>query len=55
MTVGGFAGDVRRQAGWLPASQDALEAWLAGHREWVEANGQDVELHPAVQTLQPPV
>jgi hypothetical protein len=24
MTQDGFAGDVRRQAGWLPASQDAL-------------------------------
>ena len=33
MTQNGFAGDVRRQAGWLPASQDALEDWLAGHRQ----------------------
>ena len=40
MTRDGFAGDVRRQAGWLPASQDALEDWLAGHRQRVEAKGQ---------------
>lgn len=25
--------DVRRQGGWLPDSQEDLEAWLAGHRE----------------------
>jgi phosphatidylserine decarboxylase len=48
MTQNGFGGDVRRRAGWLPASQDALEDWLAGHRQRVEAKGQNVELHPAV-------
>lgn len=47
-----LAGDVRRQAGWLPASQDALEDWLAGHRQRVEAKGRDIELHPAVVDLQ---
>jgi phosphatidylserine decarboxylase len=52
MTQSGFAGDVRRQAGWLPASQDALEDWLAGHRQRVEAKGQDLELHPAVLDFQ---
>ena len=52
MTQNGFAGDVRRQAGWLPASQDALEEWLAGHRQRVEAKGQDIELHPAVVDFQ---
>jgi len=48
MTQSGFTGDVRRQAGWLPASQESLEDWLAGHRQRVEAKGQDIELHPAV-------
>src|SRR5665648_680003 len=52
MTQGGFAGDVRRRAGWLPASQDALEGWLAGHRQRVEAKGQNIELHPAVADFQ---
>ena len=52
MTQNGFAGDVRRQAGWLPTSQDALEDWLAGHRQLVEAKGQDIELHPAVADFQ---
>src|SRR5664279_4904620 len=52
MTQSGFGGDVRRQAGWLPASQDALEGWLAGHRQRVEAKGQDIELHPAVVDFQ---
>ena len=27
--------DVKRRAGWLP-DQDALESWLAGHRERVD-------------------
>lgn len=52
MPPDGFAGDVRRQAGWLPASQDALEDWLARHRQRVEAKGQDIELHPAVADFQ---
>ena len=52
MTQNGFAGDLRRQAGWLPASQDALEDWLAGHRRRVEAKGHDIELHPAVVDFQ---
>ena len=52
MTQNGFGGDVRRQAGWLPSSHDALEEWLAGHRQRVEAKGQDMELHPAVVNFQ---
>ena len=40
--------DVKRRAGWLPDDQDALEAWLTGHRERVEAKGAR-ELHPVVQ------
>jgi phosphatidylserine decarboxylase len=52
MTQNGFAGDVRRRAGWLPVTQNALEDWLAGHRQRVEAKGQEVELHPAVADFQ---
>lgn len=40
--------DVRRRAGWLPAEQDDLEAWLAGHRERVQSRGEQVELHPVL-------
>ncbi|HUS21992.1 MAG TPA: phophatidylserine decarboxylase associated domain-containing protein, partial [Aeromicrobium sp.] len=42
------ATDVKRRAGWLPEDRDALEAWLTGHRERVEAKG-DRELNPVVQ------
>ena len=52
MTQIGFSGDVRRHGGWLPASQEALEAWLTGHRQRVEAKGQDIELHSAVADFQ---
>jgi phosphatidylserine decarboxylase len=44
--------DVRRQAGWLPDAQDDLESWLAGHRERVEARGEDVVLHPVIVEFQ---
>ncbi|MEA2145765.1 MAG: phosphatidylserine decarboxylase [Solirubrobacteraceae bacterium] len=44
--------DVRRRAGWLPAEQDDLEAWLAGHRERTEAKGKQVELHPVLAEFQ---
>jgi phosphatidylserine decarboxylase len=40
--------DVRRRGGWLPGDQDDLEAWLAGHRERVEARGEHVPLHPVI-------
>ena len=43
--------DVKRQAGWLP-EQDDLEAWLAGHRERVEAKGEQVPLHPVMREFQ---
>src|ERR1700727_1305320 len=46
------AGDVRRQGGWLPDNQDDLEAWLAGHRERVEAKGEQVPLHPVIEEFQ---
>ncbi len=44
--------DVRRQAGWLPEEQDDLESWLAGHRERVEARGEQVVLHPVLVEFQ---
>jgi phosphatidylserine decarboxylase len=44
--------DVRRRAGWLPADQEDLEAWLAGHRERVAARGEAVELHPVIAEFQ---
>ncbi|MCE0767636.1 phosphatidylserine decarboxylase family protein [Pseudonocardia kujensis] len=40
--------DVRRRAGWLPADQEDLEAWLTDHRERVEAKGTRAPLHPAL-------
>jgi len=46
------AGDVRRQGGWLPGSQDDLEAWLAGHRKRVAARGGQVKLHPVIGEFQ---
>ncbi len=46
------AGDVRRRAGWLPDDQDALEAWLAGHRERVESKGDQIVLHPVLAEFQ---
>src|SRR5947209_4635574 len=44
--------DVKRQAGWLPADQEDLESWLAGHRERVEAKGEQVVLHPVLVEFQ---
>jgi phosphatidylserine decarboxylase len=43
--------DVSRRAGWLP-EQDDLESWLAGHRQRVEARGEQVVLHPVISELQ---
>lgn len=43
--------DVKRRAGWLP-EQDDLESWLAGHRERVEAKGDEAVLHPVVTEFQ---
>jgi phosphatidylserine decarboxylase len=48
MTVHSNAVDVRRRAGWLPDDQDALESWLEGHRQRVEAKGEQVALHPVI-------
>jgi phosphatidylserine decarboxylase len=44
--------DVRRRAGWLPAEQDDLESWLAGHRERVQAKRGQVALHPVLREFQ---
>jgi phosphatidylserine decarboxylase len=52
VTIHSAAGDVRRRAGWLPADQDDLEAWLAGHRERVQARGEQVVLHPVLTEFQ---
>jgi hypothetical protein len=40
--------DLRRRGGWLPDDQDALESWLAGHRERVAAKGEQVPMHPVM-------
>ena len=48
VTTQPHAMDVRRQAGWLPDDQDDLESWLDGHRERVEAKGEQVVLHPVI-------
>jgi phosphatidylserine decarboxylase len=47
VATGSEQGDVKRRAGWLP-DQDALESWLAGHRERVAAKGEQVVLHPVL-------
>ena len=39
---------MRRRAGWLPEDQEGLEAWLAGHRERVDARGGQVVWHPVI-------
>jgi phosphatidylserine decarboxylase len=52
MSTGSRVVDVRRRAGWLPDDQDDLESWLAGHRERVEARGEQVVLHPVLTEFQ---
>src|SRR5438270_10249627 len=44
--------DVRRRAGWLPETQEDLEAWLHGHRQRVEARGEQMVLHPVISEFQ---
>lgn len=51
MTHASPSTDVRRQAGWLP-DQQALEAWLEGHRQRVEDKGEQVVLHPVLLEFQ---
>ena len=52
VTTGSDAVDVLRRACWLPGDQDTLESWLAGHRERVEAKGEQVVLHPVLIEFQ---
>ena len=52
MTTPSDGVDVRRRAGWLPEAQDDLESWLSGHRQRVQAKGEQVMLHPAVTEFQ---
>jgi phosphatidylserine decarboxylase len=44
--------DVRRRAGWLPQNQDDLESWLDGHRQRVEARGDQIVLAPVLVEFQ---
>ena len=44
--------DVRRRAGWLPATQEDLESWLDGHCERAAARGEQVVLHPVLTEFQ---
>ncbi|MFZ0973962.1 MAG: phosphatidylserine decarboxylase family protein [Solirubrobacteraceae bacterium] len=52
MTTLPHAGDVRRQAGWLPENQEDLETWLDGHRQRVETRGEQIVLHPVIGEFQ---
>jgi phosphatidylserine decarboxylase len=52
MTTRAHGVDLKRRAGWLPDGQDDLEDWLAGHRERVEARGEQVVLHPVLTEFQ---
>jgi phosphatidylserine decarboxylase len=52
MTTPAHGTDVRRRAGWLPENQDDLEAWLDGHRQRVEARGEQVVFHPVLTEFQ---
>jgi phosphatidylserine decarboxylase len=44
--------DVRRRAGWLPQNQDDLESWLDGHRQRVDARGEQRVLDPVLIEFQ---
>lgn len=44
--------DVRRRAGWLPMETAALEVWLTGHRQRVDARGEHFPLHPVLVEFQ---
>ncbi len=52
MTTQSHAVDVGRLAGWLPADQDSLEAWIAGLGDRVDAKGEDVPLQPVITEFQ---
>lgn len=44
--------DVRRRGGWLPQDQDDLESWLDGHRQRVDARGEELVLNPVLIEFQ---
>jgi phosphatidylserine decarboxylase len=52
VTISAHELDVPRRAGWLPEEQEDLESWLAGHRERVEARGEQIVLHPVMVEFQ---
>lgn len=43
---------VPRRGGWMPDDHDDLESWLDGHRERVEAKGEQIVLHPVLTEFQ---
>jgi phosphatidylserine decarboxylase len=49
MSTHDASSDHKRRNGWLPSSQDDLEAWLEGHQARVDARGTDQPLHPAIE------
>ncbi len=49
MTIQPETVDVKRKAAWLPEDQSDLESWIAGHRQRVEAKGEQVVLHPVME------
>jgi phosphatidylserine decarboxylase len=52
MTTASHGVSAHRQAGWLPQDQDELESWLHGHRQRVQARGEQVPLHPVLIEFQ---
>jgi phosphatidylserine decarboxylase len=52
VTTSPHAVDVRRRAGWLPEDQEDLESWLDGHRQRVEARGEQIVLDPVLAEFQ---
>jgi len=51
MTIQPESVDSKRSGGWLP-EQDDLESWLDGHRQRVEARGEQVVFHPVLEEFQ---
>lgn len=51
MTIQPDSVDTKRSGGWLPEQED-LESWLDGHRERVEARGEQAVLHPVIEEFQ---
>jgi phosphatidylserine decarboxylase len=51
MTIQPGAVDAKRSGGWLPEQED-LESWLEGHRERVNAKGEQLAFHPVIEQFQ---